>query len=91
MAMTDRTPDPRPERPPWLVRPGTIRMLWALFAFALAMVVTADLLIDRQGAFGLDGTIGFGAWFGFASCAAFIAVARLLTVFLKRRDDHYAD
>jgi hypothetical protein len=53
--------------------------------------VVADFLVEHDGAFGLDGTIGFAAWFGFASCVALVVAARLLAVFLKRPDDRYDD
>jgi hypothetical protein len=39
--------------------------------------------------FGLDGTFGFGAWFGFASCVAMIVFAKALGALLKRPDTYY--
>ena len=73
----------------WLVRPRTIRRLWALFIVVLALTVTADLFIEHHPYFGVDGTIGFGAWFGFASCVALILVAKVLGAVLKRPDSYY--
>ena len=35
-----------------------------------------DLVIDHHPYFGLDGTFGFGAWFGFVSCMAMIVSPR---------------
>ena len=49
----------------WLVRKSTIRGLWIAFAVALAATVLMDLVIEPHPYFGLDGTFGFGAWFGF--------------------------
>ena len=73
----------------WLARPGTIRLLWLLFAVALAVVVGLDLLITPHPHFGIDGTLGFGAWFGFLSCVALVLFAKLLGIFLKRPDSYY--
>ena len=73
-------------------RESTIRRLWIVFAVVLAATVLVDLVIDaRIRYFGLDGTFGFGAWFGFASCVALIVVAKALGVILKRPDTYYDD
>ena len=50
----------------WLTRESTIRRLWIVFAIVLAATVLMDLVIEHHPYFGLDGTFGFGAWFGFA-------------------------
>ena len=73
----------------WLVRPGTIRILWIVFIAVLAVTVLLDLVIEHHPIFGLDGTIGFGAWFGFFSCVAMIVGAKALGVVLKRPDSYY--
>ena len=49
----------------WLVRPSTIRGLWIAFVIVLVATVLMDLFITPHPYFGLDGTFGFGAWFGF--------------------------
>ncbi len=51
----------------------------------LVATVLADLLVDHHAYFGLDGTFGFGAWFGFVSCVVLIVVAKGLGWVLKRR------
>lgn len=73
----------------WLVRPGTIRMLWAIFIVMLFLTVAAELFVDEPVHAGLAGTFGFGAWFGFAACAVLILVAKGLGVLLKRPDNYY--
>jgi hypothetical protein len=73
----------------WLVRPSTIRMLWIAFIAVLAVTVLLDLVIEHHPLFGLDGTFGFGAWFGFFSCVAMIVAAKALGVVLKRPDSYY--
>jgi hypothetical protein len=73
----------------WLTRENTIRRLWIGSAIVLAATVLLDLVIHHHPYFGLAGTFGFGAWFGFASCAAMIVAARALGAILKRPDTYY--
>jgi hypothetical protein len=73
----------------WLARAGTIRRLWIVFAGVLIAVVLIDLGIEHHPYFGLDGTFGFGAWFGFFSCVALVAFAKALGALLKRPDTYY--
>ncbi|MGE0224754.1 MAG: hypothetical protein AB7F35_08635 [Acetobacteraceae bacterium] len=73
----------------WLVRPGTIRRLWILFAVILALTVLADLFVDHHAVFGIEGTFGFGAWYGFLSCVALVLFAKALGAILKRPDSYY--
>ena len=75
----------------WLVRKSTIRGLWIVFAVTLAATVLMDFVIEPHPYFGLDGTFGFGAWFGFASCVVLIVVAKALGLILKRPDTYYDD
>jgi hypothetical protein len=75
----------------WLVRKSTIRGLWIAFAVALVATVLMDLVIEPHPYFGLDGTLGFGAWFGFASCVVLIAGAKALGAILRRPDTYYDD
>ncbi len=74
---------------PWLERPRTIRLLWFVFIVVLALTVLAELAIDRHGYFGIDGTLGFNAWYGLVTCVAMIVVAKVCGVLLKRRDTYY--
>jgi hypothetical protein len=80
---------PSPRDDYWLARPSTIRLLWIVFIVVLALTVLADLFIDHHGDFGIDGTIGFYAWYGFLSCVVLIVGARGLGVLLKRKDTYY--
>ena len=73
----------------WLVRPGTIRALRIVLAAVLSLTVVADFLVARHSVFGPDGTFGFSAWFGFASCVVLVAGSLGLGKLLKRRDDYY--
>ena len=73
----------------WLTRPETIRKLWAIFIAVLAATVLAELLIEHEAHFGIDGSFGFHAWYGFLACAALIVFAKLLGLLLKRPDTYY--
>lgn len=78
-----------PDTSHWLVRPGTIRWLWIVSLVGLAGLVLADLLVEHHPHFGIDGTFGFGAWFGFVSCVILVVGAKALGVLLKRPVDYY--
>ena len=73
----------------WLVRPGSIRILWRAFIAILALTVAAELFVEHKSYFGIDGYFAFNAWFGFLACAALILFAKGVGAFLKRSDDHY--
>ena len=77
------------DRDHWLVRPRTITGLWIAFIVILALTVLGDFVFPPKGKFGVDGTIGFYAWFGLVSCVALIIGPRLLGMILKRPDDYY--
>lgn len=73
----------------WLVRPSTIRLLWIASIAVLAVLVLLDLVIEHHPHFGIDGTFGFGAGFGFAACVAMVLFAKLLGMVLKRPETYY--
>jgi hypothetical protein len=73
----------------WLVRPKTIQLLWRVGIGILAATLLADLFVTHHPHFGIDGTFGFAAWFGFVSCVVLVAFAQVLGAFLKRPDTYY--
>ena len=74
-----------------LSSPASIRRLWIGFAVVLALTVLAQLVVDVEGHFGVDGWFAFGAVFGFFSCVLMVLGAKLLGLILKRSDDYYDD
>ncbi|MDX2288303.1 MAG: hypothetical protein NW217_05715 [Hyphomicrobiaceae bacterium] len=81
--------DPATAPKPWLERPATIRMLWVVSGVILAGLVLADLAIEHHSHFGVDGTMGFGAWYGFAACVVLVLAAKALGLLLKKPDSYY--
>ena len=79
----------KPDSDHWLVRPQAIRRLWIISIAVLAVTVLFDLAIQHHSYFGIDGSFGFGAWFGFVSCVGFIVFSKALGALLKRADTYY--
>jgi len=75
----------------WLVRPENIRLLWRIFIAVLAVVVVAELPLHGESHFGIDDWFSFHAVYGFVTCVGMILFAKLLGMFLKRRDTYYDD
>ncbi len=75
----------------WLVRPGTIRILWMVFIVVLALTIVPEFGVDLHPHFGVDGIFGFHAWYGFLTCCAMVVAAKVLGIFLKREDTYYDD
>ena len=74
----------------WLRRPATVRKLWWTLYAVLAASVAVELFgIHHHAVFGIDGSFGFNAWYGFLACVAMVLGARLLGFAIKRRDDYY--
>jgi len=73
----------------WLVRPGTIRLLWIIFLFVLALTVLASLFTEVHAWFRIDGSFAFNAWYGFLSCIGMVLVAKALGRLLRRNDSYY--
>ena len=76
----------------WLVRPGTIRLLWVVGIASLIGATALDLTIPHPHAnFGVDGLFGFYSAYGFLTCAAMVVGAKLLGFLLKKPEGWYRD
>lgn len=75
----------------WLTRPATIRKLWRVFIAVLALTVAAEFFIEHEAYFGVDGSFGFNAWYGFIGCAALIGIGKLAGAVLNRSDTYYEE
>jgi hypothetical protein len=78
-------------KPHWLDQPRNVKTLWRGFLVALALTVAAELVITLHPHFAIESVFGFGAWFGFAACAAMIVAAKGLALLLKRPDTYYSE
>ena len=75
----------------WLVRAESIRILWKIFIVVLAATVLSEIFIHKHEHFGIDGSFGFSAWYGFLTCAAMVVTAKILGYLLKRKETYYDD
>lgn len=78
----------------WLVRKSTIRKLWIGLYITLVLSVIVEFFItphERFGAYGVDTSIGFSAWFGFLGCVLMVVFAKLLGYLIKRPDRFYTE
>lgn len=73
----------------WLRRPETIRKLWVVGIVVLVILVVIGELMEQHPHFDMEKLFGFNAWYGFACCVAMVIGAKLLGVFLKRKDTYY--
>lgn len=79
-----------------LESPNTIRKLWIGSLVVLALLVVADVLVmqdpHHHAHFGVDGTFGFFALYGFLVCAVMVLVSKFVVgLVLKRKDTYYDD
>lgn len=81
----------KPKDDHWLVQPAMIRKLSIGGLVVLALTVIADFFVHHHPYFGIDGTYGFGAWYGFFSCVVLVIGAKALGAILKRPDTYYDD
>ncbi len=75
----------------WLVRPCNIKWLWGVFAMVLVLSVAPNVFLRPRAYFGLDGSFGFFAWYGFVTCTAMVFISKWLGWLVKRKDDYYHD
>lgn len=70
----------------------TIRWkLLILVAVLLAALVGLDLTVEHHGAFGIDGTPGFAAWFGFVGAVVAVVLAEGWGRILRRPESAQDD
>lgn len=69
--------------------PRHLRPLWWGFAVVLALSVLAELGVHLHPHFEVESIFGFSAWFGLIACAALIALAKGLSLWLRRPNGFY--
>ena len=79
----------------WLYRPANRRTLWWIaLAITLVLAIIPEFFIHHHAHFEqqgihIDASFGFYAWYSFLACGAMIVSAKLLGIFLKRKDTYY--
>lgn len=97
--MSGEHDDPKPKVDPktfpghdtWLERPSTIKGLWIGFGIVLVVVLALDLGVEHHAHFGIEGTIGFSAFYGFFACVLMVVGSKAIGLLLKRKDTFYDD
>ncbi|MCX5497609.1 hypothetical protein OSH11_23125 [Kaistia dalseonensis] len=67
------------------------RMLLVLVGVVLAILVGLDFTVEHHGAFGIDGTPGFAAWYGFIGAVVAIVLAEGWGRIFRRPEDQRDD
>ena len=76
----------------WLVRPKTIKGLWAGGIALLALVTWLGTTVHPHTKFGIEGTPTFYSWYGFITCVGMVLFAKfVLGLVLTRKDTYYDD
>ncbi|MFL0809400.1 MAG: hypothetical protein K6L76_03200 [Agarilytica sp.] len=84
------------EKKHWLYREENRKTLWLIQGVILVLVMIPEFFVHHHAHFEeqgihVDASWGFFAWYGFATCAAMVFGAKLIGVFLKRKDTYYDD
>ena len=86
--------DQQEGRKHWLYRSENLPKLWLIQFVILILAVLPEFFIHHhphfeEAGFTLDASFGFFAWYGFLTCAGMVAGAKILGIFLKRKDTYY--
>ena len=78
----------------WLYRASSIPKLWIIQGVILVLAVLPEFFVHHHPHFEaqgihIDTSFGFHAWYGFLTCAAMVVGAKILGIFLKRKERYY--
>jgi hypothetical protein len=77
------------ERTYWLDHPRNVdRLVYSLYAVC-ALLILADLFMDRHGPFAIERAFGFYGIFGFVACVGLVLAAKELRKFIMRPENYY--
>ena len=65
--------------------------MWKAFIAVLALTMLAELFVEKQPHFHVEGYFGIYSLYGFIACAALILIAKAIGAILKRPDGYYHD
>lgn len=75
----------------WFDKPENLRLFLRLFFASLVVLLIGDFFIHKHAEFPFEGTTDFFAAYGFISCVLLVLVAKVLRLFLMKREDYYDD
>ncbi len=70
-------------------KPKNVKRLLNCFYAALVLLLIIDFFIHKHAEFPWEGVPDFFAAYGFVSCVLLIFIAKLLRIFIKRKENHY--
>ncbi len=70
-------------------KPKNVKRLLNCFYVALVLLLIIDFFIHKHAEFPWEGVPDFFAAYGFVSCVLLIFIAKLLRIFIKRKENHY--
>jgi hypothetical protein len=78
----------------WLYRGENLPKLWLIQIVILVLALLPEFFVHHhahveKSGFTLDTSFGFFAWYGFITCAGMVALAKIVGIFLKRKDTYY--
>jgi len=84
-----KPPSTEPER--WLDRAENVRKVYYGVWVACALLLVAELFIDKHTETAAEHWFGFHGFYGLVACVALVLAAKLLRRVLKRPENYYDD
>jgi len=73
----------------WGRRSGGFRFWWIGFGVLLLLSLLPDCFIHHHAHFGFEDYFGFYAGYGFGVGIALVVIAKVMGIFLRRKDTYY--
>lgn len=89
--MSKAAATPAGERPRWLDRPENVRKVYLSVWVVCAVLLVAELFIDKHGETEIEHWFGFHGFFGLVACVFLVLAAKQLRRALIRPEDYYDD
>ncbi len=70
-------------------KPENVKRLLVIFYISLVLLLAADFFIHKHAEFPWEEAPGFFAAYGFVSCVMLIFIAKVLRIFIKRKENYY--
>lgn len=75
----------------WLDHPENVRKVYYSVWVICALLLLAELLIEKHGEVDLEHIFGFHGFYGLIACVALVLVAKLLRRGISRPENYYDD